>query len=97
MNYTPTNWKTGDVITEEKLNNIEQGIVAASSVCPDTPSEMGSYALKCTVLDGVATVRWEMQLSAYIENDTLHSFSTLEGDTLKVQPASLSGDTIVFR
>ena len=97
MNYTPTNWRTGDVITEEKLNNIEQGIVAASSVCHDTPSEMGSYTLKCTVLEGVATVRWEMQLSAYIENDTLHSFSTLEDDTLKAQPASLSGDTIVFR
>ena len=29
MSYTPTDWKTGDVITAEKLNNIEQGIVNA--------------------------------------------------------------------
>ena len=27
MSYTPTEWATGDVITAEKLNNIEQGIV----------------------------------------------------------------------
>lgn len=26
MSYTPTNWKSGDVITAEKLNNIESGI-----------------------------------------------------------------------
>jgi len=25
-NYTPTNWKNGDVITSDKLNNIENGI-----------------------------------------------------------------------
>ena len=29
MAYTPTTWATGDVITQEKLNNIEQGIVQA--------------------------------------------------------------------
>lgn len=28
MSYTPTEWSTGDVITAEKLNNIEQGIVS---------------------------------------------------------------------
>lgn len=26
MSYTPTEWKTGDVITAEKLNNMESGI-----------------------------------------------------------------------
>ena len=30
MAYTPTVWKTGDVITAEKLNKAEQGIAAAS-------------------------------------------------------------------
>lgn len=28
MSYTYTEWNTGDVITAEKLNNIEQGIVS---------------------------------------------------------------------
>lgn len=26
MTYNPTNWKTGDVVTSAKLNNIEKGI-----------------------------------------------------------------------
>lgn len=31
MAYVPTNWATGDVITAEKLNKIENGIVDANS------------------------------------------------------------------
>lgn len=31
MSYTPTNWATGDVITAEKLNNMENGIVAGQN------------------------------------------------------------------
>ena len=31
MAYTPTEWKNGDVITAEKLNNIENGIVNIES------------------------------------------------------------------
>ncbi len=29
MNYTPTNWKNGDVITSEKLNKVEGGVADA--------------------------------------------------------------------
>lgn len=29
MNYTPTEWKNGDIITAEKMNNIEGGITNA--------------------------------------------------------------------
>lgn len=29
MSYTPINWQTGDTITAEKLNNMEQGIASA--------------------------------------------------------------------
>ena len=29
MSYTPTNWTTGDTITAEKLNKMEQGIASA--------------------------------------------------------------------
>ena len=31
MTYTPTEWKTGDVVTAEKLNKMEQGIADNSS------------------------------------------------------------------
>lgn len=32
MAYEPTNWKTGDVVTSEKLNKIEQGIAGGGGV-----------------------------------------------------------------
>lgn len=32
MAYTPTSWQNGDVITAEKLNNMESGIAAALPV-----------------------------------------------------------------
>ena len=32
MSYTPTEWKTGDVITAEKLNNMESGIFGSAKV-----------------------------------------------------------------
>ena len=32
MSYTPTEWKTGDIITAEKLNNMESGIVGGQNV-----------------------------------------------------------------
>ena len=32
MSYTPTNWQSGDKVTAEKLNKIEQGIANASAV-----------------------------------------------------------------
>ena len=36
MAYEKTTWQTGDTITAEKLNNIEQGIVAASGLVTAT-------------------------------------------------------------
>ena len=32
MSYTPTNWATGDVITAEKLNKLEQGVASGGGV-----------------------------------------------------------------
>lgn len=31
MSYTPTTWKSGDIVTSEKLNKIEQGIANATT------------------------------------------------------------------
>ena len=35
MAYIPTEWETGDIITAEKLNNIEDGIVANEEAIAD--------------------------------------------------------------
>lgn len=29
MSYTPTEWKTGDIVTSTKLNKLEQGVASA--------------------------------------------------------------------
>lgn len=41
MAYNKTTWETGDVITAEKLNNIENGIAGIKGVLPITTSEDG--------------------------------------------------------
>lgn len=44
MSYEPTNWKNGDLITAEKLNNIENGVKNISNIScayiinPEDPS-----------------------------------------------------------
>ena len=45
MSYTPTNWKTGDVVTSAKLNKLEQGVADAglgALVATFTLSESGT-------------------------------------------------------
>ena len=42
MSYTKTTWKIGDVITAEKLNNIESGVETAGSTLLITITDGGS-------------------------------------------------------
>lgn len=32
MSYTPTNWQSGDIVTSEKLNKLENGVAGAGGV-----------------------------------------------------------------
>lgn len=41
MAYTPTEWETGDIITAEKLNNMEQGIEDAFVAPEVTAADQG--------------------------------------------------------
>lgn len=54
MSYTPTNWATGDVITAEKLNNMENGIANAGS---------GTSAGNAVVFEFTAT--YDLQSHSY--------------------------------
>lgn len=59
MSYTPTEWKTGDTITAEKLNNMEDGIVGSAKVLfVEADDETGAYnktwnEIKNALSDGV--------------------------------------------
>lgn len=52
MSYTPTEWATGDVITAEKLNNIEGGLSNLNMVIPILYDEDNgvTYITKASVL-----------------------------------------------
>ena len=55
MSYTPTTWNTGDVITAEKLNKLEQG-VQNEQVGPQGPAgEQGPQGPAGAGLTGSAT------------------------------------------
>lgn len=48
MSYTPTNWETGDTITAEKLNKLEQGVANAGGtgggvLMIEHDEELGSF------------------------------------------------------
>lgn len=46
MSYTPNTWQNGDIISAEKLNNMEQGIANAGSEIPTivfTYDQTGNY------------------------------------------------------
>lgn len=36
MSYTPTNWQTGDTVTAQKLNKMEQGIAEVAKLSPSS-------------------------------------------------------------
>lgn len=51
MSYTPTEWKTGDVITAEKLNNMESEIVDARVMVVTISGRPGSFTADKTVTE----------------------------------------------
>lgn len=49
MSYTPTSWKSGDVVTSAKLNKLEQGVADANAVLVVRESwNESSYVWNCT-------------------------------------------------
>ena len=69
MSYTKTSWVTGDIVTADKMNHIEDGIynndgnistlqTAVNGMLPANPSGDGLYKLINTVSSGTATKSW---------------------------------------
>ena len=55
MAYEPTNWQTGDVVTAEKLNKLENGVVSGNSsgnlIATATKNDNNYYVLDKTWKD----------------------------------------------
>lgn len=84
MSYTPTNWVTGDVVTAEKLNKIEQGIAGSSTgggafvVTFTAEYDNGSYT-------NVETDHTYAETKAAIEAGQTVIFQQLDGEEVCAQ------------
>lgn len=82
MAYTPTEWKTGNVITADKLNNMESGIVNANGsvfVVNFTRSESGKFIADKTFQE-IATAAANGSLVVGVSNFvTYNNFSVYYG------------------
>ena len=67
MAYTPTNWKTGDVITAEKLNNMESGIADCDTAVTGLKEEISELGgLSDDVKQALLQIA---QKVAYVDDD----------------------------
>lgn len=75
MSYTPTTWADGDLITAQKLNNIEQGITQASTTIQGismgsiAPGEVKTFSFGTSHFDG----RFKGFLITYCGGDSADS------------------------
>lgn len=79
MAYTPTTWKTGDKVTAEKLNNIEDGIVnnALPSVTPEDDGKvLGVENGAWTVINSVQPSGGNVFVVNYTYDDEQEKFIT---------------------
>lgn len=58
MSYTPTTWQTGDIVTADKLNNIENGIVGVETDVSQLKSEID--------------YKWEENNKRFVFSDNLY-------------------------
>ena len=60
MDYTKTTWKTGDVITAEKMNNLEDGVEDLAKENTELKSDISNLQdLGLIIKNGVVYDRWE--------------------------------------
>lgn len=66
--YVPTNWKTGDVITATRLNNMETGITGARQTSGGVMT--GNITMSGdALLNGIATIAQSIALTNTSEKD----------------------------
>ena len=95
MSYTPTVWASGDIVTSQKLNKLENGVQAASeSELPSVTAEDNGKVL------GVTNGAWGKinvpSSGALIVNETgSEGEFSLDKTFAEMESAVLSGKTII--
>ncbi len=71
MSYTPTEWNTGDTITAEKLNNMEQGIASAGGG--------GAFLVGIDIQTQTLDKTWQEIHDALASGQDARVFAVIEG------------------
>lgn len=80
MSYTKKIWKTGDVITAEALNNLEEGASANASAIAEIEKELPSYVGADVPRKEAATITPGTANQTIAANQYLTGAQTIEGD-----------------
>ena len=74
MSYTPTNWKNGDVITKERLDNIENGIVSAHEMPEITAADIGKILQVVKTGEGTPEILFPEQTLGMVSDGSTYTF-----------------------
>ena len=85
MSYSKTTWATGDIVTADKMNNIESGIQSVESKVDNIPSSSMNYDLELKVETNSAFSTWKSSTSK--END----ISIVSGSIAACEQKALTG------
>lgn len=80
MSYTKKIWKTGDVITAEALNNLEEGASANASAIAEIEKELPSYVGADVPRKAAETITPGTANQTIAANQYLTGAQTIEGD-----------------
>ena len=76
MSYSKTTWVTGDIVTADKMNNIESGIQSVESKVDNIPSSSMNYDLELKVTTGSTFSTWKN--GSNLENDVVVVSGSIE-------------------
>ena len=85
MSYSKTTWATGDIVTADKMNNIESGIQSVESKVDKIPGSPMNYDLELKVETSSAFSTWKNSTSK--END----ISIVSGSIEACEQKALTG------
>ena len=100
MSYNKNAWETGDIITKEKLNNMENGIYEANNNIPTKLSQLTNdtpYATEAYVRTKISEASTgNVDLSNYVTKETgnANQITFADGQTFqtKLNNGTLKGD-----